>query len=564
MVNISGRSGDPVIERAIRGLRGGIELAWVSAALGVRSGLVRRATPRGALALLRERLKGALGITSLFRIHAANSPEAIAVVHEGRALSYRELEQRIERLAGWLRAEHGIARGDAALLVMHNRPEVIEVQSALARLGAAAVSASPRSTPRELRYLVEHSGAKTIFFEAQLATAVLEGAALGEVSGASRIVIGGDPIPGTTRYEALASRPGAIPPVDESSEEDAAVVVYTSGTTGAPKGAVRRFPKESQLAMLQTIAELDLRHDDRHLVLCPLYHTTALAFASFTFALGGTVVIESKFDPERALARIAEHRITTTAVVPTMLHRILELPREVRRRHDLRSLRAIFSGGAPLSGRLARDVIRELGPVLHNFYGATETGLNTHATPGELLRAPGTIGHAVAGSEIRILDDDGRECAPGTTGELFVRNTMLVDYHRDAEATRASMRDGFFSVGDLAHRSAGGLFFIDGRKRDVVISGGVNVYPAEVEEVLAQHPAVGEAAVVGIPDDEWGERVRAYVAPRAGASLEVDEVIAWCRARLAGPKVPREVRVVAELPKNATGKVLKRELRQRD
>ncbi|MDQ3037202.1 MAG: AMP-binding protein [Myxococcota bacterium] len=543
-----------------RAARDQIELARVATRVGVRTGLAFHLRPGGVLALARSRLGGSLGLASVFRIHAANQPDAIAIVCEGRRTTYGELDRRIDRLASRLAREHGIGRGDAAVILMHNRAELIEVQAAMTRLGGAAVSASSRSTSAELEYVASHSGARAIFVDAELADVVKGARAkLGGVPDANVIVVGGERSD-MTSYERLVAS-GAVAPVKDASGEEAAIVVYTSGTTGKPKGAVRRFPKDAHLSFLQSIDELDLRHDDRHLAICPLYHTTAMGFASFTLVVGGTVVIEPRFTPEGALARIEEERITTTAMVPTMLHRILELPEAVRRRYDTRSLRAVFSGGAPLTGALARAFIEEYGHVLYNFYGATETGLNTVATPDELLRAPGTIGHVVAGNEIRILDDEGREVPRGTTGELFVRNRMLVDYHRDDDATRASMRDGFFSVGDLAHVDEHGLAHIDGRKRDMIISGGVNVYPAEVEEVLATHPAVGEVAVVGVPDPEWGERVRAFVALREGAHAESAALVAWCRERLSGPKVPRDVRVISELPKNPTGKVLKTALR---
>jgi fatty-acyl-CoA synthase len=312
---------------------------------------------------------------------------------------------------------------------------------------------------------------------------------------------------------------------------------------------------------MHILAELPVRADDRHLAVCPLYHSTAFAFATITLLLGGTVFVETKFEAARTLELIARERITTSAMVPTMLHRMLQVPAEVRARHDTRSLRAILSGGAPLSGTLARAVCEELGHVLYNFYGATETGINTIATPDELLRAPGTIGHVVGGNEIRILDDEGRPVPDGTTGELFVKNSMLVRYHGDDAATRASMRDGFFSVGDLAHRDAHGLFHIDGRKRDMLISGGVNVYPAEIEEVLATHPAVAEIAIVGAPDADLGEKVKAFVALRDGHVATAEELVAFARTKLSGPKIPREVVFLGELPKNPTGKILKRELR---
>jgi acyl-CoA synthetase (AMP-forming)/AMP-acid ligase II len=325
---------------------------------------------------------------------------------------------------------------------------------------------------------------------------------------------------------------------------------------------VRKFPKEFQNAVFRLLLDAPIRRDDRHLAVCPMYHSTAFGFIGFTLVVGGAIVIMPRFEPEELLATIERERITTTAMVPTMLHRVLELPDAVIERYDTSSLRAIFSGGAPLSGTLARRFMERFGLVLYNFYGSTETGLNTLATPAELLDSPGTIGHVVPGNEIRLLDDDGREVRVGQAGELFVRNAMLVaGYHEDDEATARSMRDGFFSVGDLAHVDEKGLYHIDGRKRDMIISGGVNVYPAEVEEALARHPAVAEAAVVGIADDEWGERVKAFVSLRDGVTASSEEIAGFAKAHLSGPKVPREIVILDDLPKNPTGKVLKRELR---
>jgi fatty-acyl-CoA synthase len=251
-------------------------------------------------------------------------------------------------------------------------------------------------------------------------------------------------------------------------------------------------------------------------------------------------------------------------MVPTMLHRVLQLPGETRGRYDARSLRVVFSGGAPLPGPLAVDFMDAFGDIVFNFYGATETGLVTLAKPGDLRAAPGTIGKALPGNDIRLLDDDKRDVELGGVGELFVKNKMLVaGYHKDEDATKSSMVDGYFSVGDLARRDRDGRYFIEGRKRDMVISGGVNVYPAEVEAVLEQHPDVSEVAVVGVPDTEWGERVRAFIVPRSGVTLDEGALKVYCRGRLAGPKVPRDFVSIDSLPRNPTGKVLKRELQQR-
>lgn len=529
--------------------------AQTAGRVALRSGIAFQMTPRGLLALARARRRGPLGISALLRIHAAARPTSPAIIFEGRTRSWGETDQRIDRLASSLHHELGLGAGDAAVLVMRNRPEMLEAQVALARLGGSAVSVSWRSTPDELAYLVEHSGARAVLVEAPIADAVREAQPrLRDVR--AFISVGGE-VEGFTAYDSLLARP----PRARLDGQEGTVVIYTSGTTGKPKGAVRGFHKDTPWGVLHVLDELPIRTDDRHLAVCPMYHSTAFGFIGFTMTLGGAVVIEPTFDPERFLATIERERVTTTAVVPTMLHRLLALPETTRQRYDTRSLRAIFCGGAPLSGALARRTMEELGHVLYNFYGATETGLNMVATPDELLRAPGTIGHVIPGNEVRILDDAGREVPDGETGELWVRNTMLVaGYHRDAEATQRSMREGFFSVGDLAHRDASGLYHLDGRKRDMIITGGVNVYPAEVEEVLHRHPDVAECAVIGVKDEEWGERVRAFVVPR-DASFDEAALLAWSRTQLAGPKVPREVRVVEALPKNPTGKVLKRELR---
>jgi fatty-acyl-CoA synthase len=533
------------------------QLAWVGAGVGVRTGLVHRLRAAGVAAAVAERMRGGLGLGSLLRIHGAGQPDALALVDERHRLTYGEVDRRVDRVAGEL-AARGVGRGSPVVIVLHNRIELVEMQAVATRLGGAAVAASWRSTPDELAYVVEHSGAKAMVVEASLVEPILRQRDRFRRLGDNLFTVDGA-VAGTVSYDAVASS-GMPRPIAVRSEEGA-VVIYTSGTTGKPKGAVRTFGRDAHLAYLHMLAELPVRADDRHLVVCPLYHSTAFAFATITLLLGGSVHVMARFEPEQMLERIAVERITTTAVVPTMLHRILQIPREVRERHDTRSLRAVLCGGAPLSGALAREVVSELGHVLYNFYGATETGINTIATPDELIRSPGTIGHVVGGNDIRILDDAGCEVPDGSTGELFVKNSMLVRYHRDDAATQASMRDGYFSVGDLAHRDAFGLFHIDGRKRDMLISGGVNVYPAEIEEVLAKHPAVAEVAVVGAPDADLGEKVKAFVALRPGGLVAADELVRFARTYLSGPKIPREIVFLDELPKNATGKILKRELR---
>ncbi len=539
----------------------------VMATVANRSGLMWQLHAPGARALF-ESLFGSHNPSAIYKVHAANTPEKIALCWRDQTVTYRELEDRIQRLSGAL-ARRGFGRGQSLLIMMKNRPEFVETQCSGQRARGHAVSVSWRSTAAELVYLATHSDAKFVFFNVELWPVVEE--ASRSLPGLSRdrlVAVGaaaGETPPGVTRYEDLlgeAPLQDFMTNISGEEDDDAAVVVYTSGTTGKPKGAVRKFPKDILPAALRFMALTPLRADDVHLVACPLYHSTAFAFLTMSQILGATGVLMDEFKPEFFLRDVEHFGVTSTAVVPTMLHRVLSLSPEILSRYRTRSLRAIISGGAPLPGPLGVRVMDHFGDILYNFYGATETGLVTLANPQDLRAAPGTIGTPVPGNEIRLLDDAGVEVARGEVGELYVKNKMLVaGYHADDAATSASMREGFFSVGDLARKDRDGRFFIEGRKRDMIISGGVNVYPAEVEAALEAHPEVAEVAVVGVDDPEWGERVRAFVVATAGSTVDEGTLKAWARERLAGPKVPRDFVFLPSLPRNATGKVIKRELR---
>ncbi|MEZ4310185.1 MAG: AMP-binding protein [Polyangiaceae bacterium] len=529
------------------------------------TGIARAATPAGLVTVAREAARGRLNTSLIFRYHAANNPHGTALVtpvgalgaESERAYSFFELNSAIDRAAAGL-AARGIRKGDAVLVAMKNRPEFLLAQAAIGRLGASAVSVSWRSTPPEMQYIAKHSEARALVFDALIEPTVRK--ALEDVPAIepSRAFAVGGKVEGLSTWEELLAAGATF----EEASGDAAVVMYTSGTTGKPKGAVRKFQREVMAHVLSFIEQTPMVAGERHLVTCPLYHATAFAFTSFTYILGGSVVVMGDFKPETFLELVERYRITTTAMVPTMLHRVLELGKDRIRAHDLSSLKVIFSGGAPLSATLARDVLDTLGDKLWNFYGATETGVVTVAGPEDLRRSPGTIGRILPGQEVRLLDDEGREVPDGEVGELYAKSEQLVaGYHADEAATRGSMREGFFSVGDLARRDARGCFHIEGRKRDMIISGGINVYPAEVEAALDEHPAVLESAVVGIPDREWGERVRAYVVLRESAHATPEELAAFCAERVAKTKVPRDIRFLDHLPRNPTGKVLKRELR---
>jgi fatty-acyl-CoA synthase len=538
--------------------------------VGKKLGMHRAITWPGARVLVREAARGKTNPSLIFRFHAKNDPDrtvAIQATWPGKAeggkapphrlVSYRELDAAIDRI-GVALGKLGVGRGSRVLLLLKNRIEFLSIQPALGRIGGAAVPASWRSTVPEIEYLCAHSGARAIFFDADIAETLREALPRLAIPRENLIAVGGAP-EGFTTLEQLIENQYGTPP---DSSEDGSMVMYTSGTTGRPKGAVRAFQKDALAAALSFIGETPMALGDVHLTACPLYHSTAVAFSSFTVILGGTVVVMSDFKPQTFLELVQRYRVTTTALVPTMIHRIVELGADVVRRYDLSSLQAIFSGGAPLDGTLAIEAMNLLGDKIWNFYGATETGVVTLASPADLRASPGTIGPSIPGVEVRLVDEQGRICRAGEVGELYAKSPMLVQgYHADEEATKKSMRDGFFSVGDLARQDARGCFHIEGRKRDMIISGGVNVYPAEVEGVLHEHPAVADAAVVGVPDKEWGERVRAFLVLRAGADADAETLKAHCRGRLSGPKVPRDYVFLESLPRNPTGKVLKRDLR---
>jgi acyl-CoA synthetase (AMP-forming)/AMP-acid ligase II len=340
-------------------------------------------------------------------------------------------------------------------------------------------------------------------------------------------------------------------------------MTYTAGTTGKPKGARRRAADPG--AMLARMTALRCTApDDVHLVAGPLYHSAPGGFALYAHALGQTVVVMRRFDPEDALRTIERERCTTTFMAPTLLKRLVDLPVEVRRRYDVGSMRSIVVAAAPCPMRVKEDVLAWFGPVLHEFYGSTELGINTVLEPADMLRKPGSCGRAAPGVELAILGEDGRPLPPGTPGELHVRRGPGVfdGYYKNPQATAETARGDWLSVGDVAWMDTEGFVFICDRKRDLIISGGVNIYPAEIEDVLHRHPAIEDVAVFGVPDADWGERVHAAIRLRPGQDLTPAEVTEFCRRHLADYKTPRQVSFHADLPRDTAGKLVKRVLRE--
>jgi fatty-acyl-CoA synthase len=472
-------------------------------------------------------------------LHARNRPGKVALRARGRSYTFGELDALLDRVAASLR-RGGVGRGEAAAAMLGNRPEFLALPYALGRLGASAVTDSWRSTPAELGHVLGDSGARWLFADAEAVGAVE--AARGRLGG-GRVVTVGAAVGGGPGFDEFARGATGDGPVDDDAS-GGAVVMYTSGTTGRPKGAVRTFPRDALARTLRFLEAPPLRHDDVHSAACPLYQATAYAFVNLTQPPGGTAALGDEFDPAAFAGAVRRPGVTQTAIVPTMLYRLVEAARrgEVAA-GSLRTLRAVFVGGAPLAPALVAAARGALGDALYRFYGATETGTSSPSrrpTTCARRRAPsgGRCGATTCGcSTGRAGRWPRARWASSTSPPLRTFDA----YPDDAVATATGRRGRHVWAGDLGRRDAKGALFLAGRAREVIPSGGVNAYPAEVEAALTEHEGVAEAAVVGVLDDERGERVRAYVVAREGARLDAASVVAHCRARVSGAKVPREV-----------------------
>ena len=497
----------------------------------------------------------------ILAVHATAHPDKPALICGEEIVTYRDYDERANRAARVL-AGIGVQPDDRVAVMSFNSVAGSEVSVGLRRAGAVGVPINFRLRGPELAYIVQDSGARAVCAGPDFVEHI-EAARRHLSSSPVFVVLGGGKAPQDwVRMEELAAGQAASPLSEADEDAAGAAMIYTSGTTGHPKGAFRPdgVPLE---AIVQVIQIFGIRADDVHLMAGPGYHSAVGAFNLLTGVCGGTIVIMPSFDPEQALALIDRHRVTTTFMAPTLLHRIMDLPEEVRARYDVSSMRGLILGAAPCPFSLKERAIAYFGETLYEFYGATETGFNLVLRPEDQLHKPGSAGKALQGNEILLLDDAGNPVADGEPGEFWVRNSWLAGYYNKPEATASSMHDGFFSVGDVAYRDDEGYYYICDRKIDMIISGGVNIYPAEIEACLHGHPAVRDVAVIGVPDDQWGESVKAVVAVQPGATHGDQELIDWCRGRIADYKRPRSVDFVEDLPRDQAGKLLKRQIRER-
>ncbi|MDO9409946.1 AMP-binding protein [Patulibacter sp.] len=532
--------------------------------------LVRQLTAAGVVGPMRPRtvaevLKGLkdFGPTPAagYTMNAARRPGATAIIDDFGSLTFGEVHERSNALARELRAM-GVREGDALAIMCRNHRGFVETIVAASKLGVHQLLLNTMFSGPQLRDVLAREKPVVAVYDQEFRELVAGQGGWDGDGGGLRHVVWADPEldapgPDVAQAEDLIAR-GDRGPVDPPGQMGR-MVILTSGTTGTPKGAARQQPKGLGPAA-QILSRMPLRSEERTMLAAPMFHSWGYLHFTMGFALGSTLVMRRRFTPEGVLEAIQEHRCQVLPVVPVMLQRILELPDERLAAYDLSSLRVIALSGSALPGELAIRAMDRLGDVLYNLYGSTEVGWATIATPQDLRAAPGTAGKAPRGTAVRIYDEQERELtAPGAVGRIFVGNDMKFDGYTGGGGK--DVIDGLLSSGDVGHFDADGRLFVDGRDDDMIVSGGENVFPREVEDLIADLPEVREVTVFGVPDERWGQVLRAVVVLDDGAELPAARLKDHVRENLAGFKVPRDVEFLDELPRNATGKVLKRELR---
>jgi long-chain acyl-CoA synthetase len=500
-------------------------------------------------------------IGGMWNIAAADPDRLALITPDGLEVSFGALNSAGNQIAHGLRGM-GVGRGDSVAVLLPADHHFYEVYFATTQIGVYLTPINYNLTDSEVGYILADCGAKVFIADARFGAVAAEAAEASGFPPSSRFAVGD--IPGFRPFEEIKSS-DASPPPDRSAGLD---MWYTSGTTGRPKGVRKALPKGDPYELTR----LSLRSTNLfgggsggvHILTSPIYHGAPESFSCNALHGGQTVVLMKRFSPETFLQLVERHRVTSSHMVPTMFVRLLNLPEEVRLSYDVSSLRNIVHAAAPCPVDVKQRMMQWWGPILWEYYAASEGG-GTFVTPEEWLERPGTVGRPLPGAEVKILDDDGNVLPSGEPGNVYMRPSAgMFSYHNDPEKTREAFRGEFFSVGDVGYLDEEGWLFLTDRKPDVIISGGVNIYPAEIEAELLRHPSVVDAGVIGIPDPDRGEQVLALVQVRdpveAGPALE-EALTALCRESLAGYKVPRLFEFRSELPRTETGKLQRRLLR---
>jgi long-chain acyl-CoA synthetase len=501
--------------------------------------------------------------------YAATHPDqpAIVMLGSGEVVTYREFEERANRIAHALRAQ-GMKRGDHIAILSENNPWMLAVEAAAERTGLYYTLINSYLSPEEVAYIVGNCRARV--FVSTVAKGDVARDAAGQCPDVERFVmIGLERVDGV--WEPLEAVMAGMPATNITDEQLGAAMLYSSGTTGRPKGILRPLPEAAPsepLPVMEFVKHLfAFREGMTYLNPAPLYHSAPQASVSVALRLGATVVVMEHFDPEQWLVAVERYRATHCQMVPTMFSRLLRLPEDVRTRYDLTSLEQIIHAAAPCPVPVKQAMIEWLGPIIIEYYGATEANGFTFCNSEEWLAHPGTVGRAVLGQAV-IRDEEGNECQPNVDGTVWFRGATNFEYFEDSAKTAESRDEGgnLSTVGDVGHLDEDGWLYLTDRKSYMIISGGVNIYPQETENLLSTHPAVVDVAVIGVPNEDMGEEVKAVVQPAAGYAPGPDlerQLIGFCREHLAHFKCPRSVDFVDELPRLPTGKLYKRIVRDK-
>ena len=500
---------------------------------------------------------------------AAGAPDSLAVVEpDGGTVSYAELAARADQYGRGLQAL-GLRPGDCVAGMLPNSTEALALFFAAVQTGLYVVPVNWHLAAAEVAYILSDSGAAAFVAHERFAAVAAEAAELAGIKENARFAVG--EIAGFAPLAALgAANIGAGSTGRPDPRTAGAPMVYTSGTSGRPKGVRRALtgedPDQPPLAAGWFFGIFGLKPLDGNVHLCcsPLYHTAVLNFATISLQVGHPVILMDRFDAEELLKLVEKHRVTHSHMVPTQFRRLLALPEETRSRYDVSSWRCAIHSAAPCPPDVKRQMLDWWGPVVTEYYAASEGG-GTVITGAQWLERPGSVGLPWPGSQVLILDEDGGDVPAGQTGLVYMKmGTSTFDYYKDEAKTLASRARGMFTVGDIGYLDADGYLFICDRKSDMIISGGVNIYPAEIESALAAHPAVADVAVFGIPHEDWGEEIKAVVQPAAGVEpgpALTAELLAFAGGKLARFKLPRTIDYVPELPRDPNGKLYKRRLR---
>jgi long-chain acyl-CoA synthetase len=495
--------------------------------------------------------------------HGQHRPDKVALIMgSGEQRTYGELLRRSDRVANLL-YEAGLRRGDGVLLMLSNRPEFFEIAWAAQRSGLYYTPVNTHLVPDEVAYIVADSGAKALFIDVAYTGVAEELPATGALT--LEVAVGG-PIAGLVDYEEALGKAADGPPPEPSQGTE---MMYSSGTTGKPKAVRRPLPGLTGSWAQATVEEgLRSRYamtpSDVYLSPAPLYHSAPIAYSMATLRLGGTALVMERFDAEQCLQLIERHRVTHAQFVPTMFVRLLKLPEEVRRRYDVSSLRAVLHAAAPCPVQVKKEMMEWWGPIIHEYYAGTEGFAATFIGPEEWLAHPGSVGKPQ--TTVHIVGEDG-EVPVGEPGSIYFEGGPDFEYHNDPEKTASVSNEmGWRTLGDVGYVDAEGYLYLTDRATFMIVSGGVNIYPQEIENVLVMHPKVTDVAVFGVPNAEFGEEVKAVVQPTSwddvGDELEA-ELMEYCRSHLAGYKCPRSIDFEETLPRDPNGKLYKRHLRDR-